>query len=273
MTTETVATTAPAAETRVCAATGLGLIAATGQVAWRVQKTSFGALNPRVPKPDDDPHRWGRWDVLGHQTIYAARSPAGALVETLQAFRLEATNDPPLHDLFDDETGETTVLEAVAQDWAREWGDFFPGKIPQGWRESRNLYQLRLPTNGWLVDIDDGHSVSVIGQALKDELRELGVDRFTVQQLYEDDRALRLTTMIAEWIWRQLLDDGHLPHGIRYRSKWGGNYGCYALWLRALDDGKGLDSEPTRLLGAQCINRDDSALNEAAGIHRLTRIF
>ena len=42
---------------------------------------------------------------------------------------------------------------------------------------------------------------------------------------------------------------GSLAHGITYSSKSGVNYTCYAVWLRALDDGKTLRSEPTRVVG------------------------
>jgi hypothetical protein len=47
-------------------------------------------------------------------------------------------------------------------------------------------------------------------------------------------------------MWNQTLDDGSLPHGVCYGSKHGDDLKCWAIWLRAMDDGKPESSEPTR---------------------------
>jgi len=271
MTTEVVAADVSASgRSRPCAKTGLRLRPATGDTIWRVQKTSYGAANPRVPKPDDDPAEWGRWDVVGHRTIYGGGSQAGALVETLQDFRIVKSTSPPLRELFDHVPNNTTLLDAIHAEWASDWGNFTPGKIPKTWRESRNLYELQVPTKGWFIEIDHADSITAMAVGLRDELETLGVHQLTVQQLYEDDRRLRLTSTIADWIWHQVLDDGSLPVGIHYHSKWGANYDCFAVWLRAIDDGKPSNSEPTKLLNSHCINCADPWVEEAARVHGLT---
>lgn len=63
--------------------------------------------------------------------------------------------------------------------------------------------------------------------------------------------------MIATWVREQILDDGSLPLGIRFRSKHGSGY-CWAYWLRRRDDG--LEDEPMSADSGQEIDIDRPAL-------------
>lgn len=42
------------------------------------------------------------------------------------------------------------------------------------------------------------------------------------------------------------LEDGSLPHGVKYPSKHGADWSCWATWLREVDDGKDIAAEPTK---------------------------
>jgi hypothetical protein len=75
-------------------------------------------------------------------------------------------------------------------------------------------------------------------------LRDQGISRLTQAHLLGEDR--HLTTEISSWVWNQMLDDGRYPHGITFPSKHGSDYLCYAIYLRAIGDGKPLSSEPTK---------------------------
>lgn len=258
---------------RVCSTTGLALTKAAGRVIWRVQKSSYGALNPLVPDNRSEVGQWGRWDVLGHRTIYGSNNALGAYLETLQSFRLDPHNSPKLSELFDPDPeireGET-LLEAVTEEWGICFS-FKPGLIPGSWRGERSLYKLRLPQDGWLVDVGHGESVGTIGRQIQSQLEALDITKLTLAEVYGANRAV--TAAIAEWIHSVVLDDGSLPLGILYDSKWGNDQACYAIWLRAVDDGKETTSEPTKLVDTQSIDWDSADFKGAMRRHNLRRAF
>ena len=63
-----------------CAATGLALVCPSGHKAYRVQKVSYGVLNPlkREGEAAGEPLQWGRWDTPNERTVYTASSEQGA---------------------------------------------------------------------------------------------------------------------------------------------------------------------------------------------------
>lgn len=128
-----------------------------------MQKSSFGAMNPQIPQLGDDPNEWGRWDVPAHRTTYSSNYAPGVYVETSQSFRFSPAASPPLDQLFDNEAGTSATLnDAIHQEWMERHGGWTPGKMPAGWRDFRTLYHLRLPNQGWFVDIEVGDTVTAI---------------------------------------------------------------------------------------------------------------
>jgi hypothetical protein len=231
---------------RQCSKTGLQLEPASGQRIWRIAKTSYGPLNPQERKAQSHRRDWGRYDVLGHRTIYGASPAVASYAESLAAQRLRFTREgPALTELFDDldPDDQTSLLEAVERDWA-ERNHMAPGTVAAGWRLERRLYELRLPRNGWFVAIERAESITAVSAALKSELGDLGLDQLSVGDLRSEHRVL--TTTIADWVWHQTLDDGTKPHGIRFGSKHDSTWSCWAIWLRAVDDGKRLSAELTK---------------------------
>jgi hypothetical protein len=230
----------------VCAETGLLLRPAARQTIWRVAKLSYGALNPLPRVEGADRSDWGRYDVAGHRTGYGASPREATYGEALASQRLKFTHDAPTwQELFDDPPppGVDSLLEAVEMEW-KERGFMAPGTVPAGWRHDRLIYELRLPPTGWFIDIERAESIAAISRALKSELAVLGYERLTVGDLRSERR--ELTTTIAEWLREQVLDDGSLPHGVRFGSKHDSTWTCWAIWLRALDDGKPVTAEPTK---------------------------
>jgi len=231
---------------RECSKTNLFLEPAAGQKVWRIAKTSYGPLNPQVREEHTHRRDWGRYDVLGHRTVYGASPAVAAYAESLAAQRLKFTMaGPTLADLFDDldADDESTLLEAVESEWA-ERNHMPPGTVAAGWRLERRLYELRLPRTGWFVALERAESIAAVSAALKSELADLGLDQLTVADLRGDHRAL--TTTIAEWVREQTFDDGTRPHGIRFGSKHDSSWSCWAIWLRAVDEGKRTTTEPTK---------------------------
>lgn len=232
---------------RVCTSTGLALVGTTPQqTIWRIAKTSYGPLNP--------PHRagtgsrldWGRYDVPGHRTVYGAAPPQAAYAESI-AFARPAFDAGTvlMRDLFDDvdPLDNTPLFEVIDRQWA-DRDHQPPGLLAAGWRQERLIYELRLPETGWFVDIEAAVSVAAVAGGLGKELARLGLRTLTVADLRGPDRTV--TTTIAKWVRAQTLDDGSLPHGVQFGSKHGSDWHCWAVWLRAVDDGKTLSEEPTQ---------------------------
>lgn len=230
----------------VCAATGLLLRPAARRRIWRVAKTSYGALNPQSRVVGADTSDWGRYDVAGHRTAYGASPKEATYGESLASQRLKlAKNAPTWEALFDDPPppGVTSLLEAVE----REWSDRHympPGTVAAGWRQERLIYELRLPTSGWFIDIERAESIAAISRSLKDELAGLGLEHLTVSDLRSERRDV--TTTVAGWLRDRVLDDGFLPHGIQFGSKHDSAWTCWAIWLRGVDDNKPVSAEPTK---------------------------
>jgi hypothetical protein len=71
---------------------------------------------------------------------------------------------------------------------------------------------------------------------------------------------------------QHVLDDGSRRHGIRFPSRLGADLGCWAVWLRNVDDRRPRDLEPTKAGVARTINATNSALKEIADRYHL-RIY
>lgn len=238
-----------AADTRICEATGLALVPTAGNLGTRIQKVSYGAMSPlRRPVNGEEPAHWGRYDVAGHSTIYIASTSEGAYTETLASQRISNTlRKIRLSDVFNDSDSTDSpavVFDAIKDEWQRLFGGMTPGKIVLGFRDARLEYPMVLPESGWAVDIEKSASLGVINDNMRSALGDLGVDQLTVGDLRGENRSI--TTAVARWLHGRVLDDGSLPHGIVYGSKYGTDYMCWAIWLRNIDDGRHLDSEPTK---------------------------
>jgi hypothetical protein len=222
----------------VCASTGLALVPSTGGTIWRLAKSSYGPLNPEKRKSGGNSEEWGRYDVRQHRTVYGAQPIEASYAESLAFARKRMTLDQPqLRELFDDvDPADTTaLLEAVQREWA-ERHHMLPGQLNAGWRYERLIHEIYLPADGWFVDIEASDSVAAASDAVGGALAALGVKNLTVGHLRGEDR--RVTTAVAEWVWPLVLDDGSLPLGIRFGSKHGSDWTCWAVWLRAVDDDK-----------------------------------
>jgi len=226
-------------------------------------------MNPLV-RGGADRDTWGRYDVAGHRTIYAADPRAAAYAESLAAQRVsESLSTKTLSDIFSAATGKEglpTLLDMVKEEWA-ERHHMQPQQIAAGWRLERREYELQLPTNGWFVEVETADSISALSAGIAPYLVERGILQLTVGHLKAEDRAL--TTTVAGWVREQVLDDGSLPHGIIYDSKHSKGWGCWAIWLRAVDDGKGIDSEPTKVISEGAIGPS----HKNAELERIEKLF
>lgn len=253
----------------VCAMTGLNLVQSAHQTIYRVAKTNHGAINPPPRNENDSPLGWSRWDTPG-RTIYGGTTAVGAFVEVLEY--IDPGPPPiPLGELFDDVDAldALTLDEQIARELPRH-GAMQYKSISQGWRQERNLYELRLPADGWFVDVTGADSIAVIGRSQQALLAQCAVDRLTLSQLTDSsDEQKVLTTGIAAWIRDSIvLDDGSRPHGIVYPSKWGSTLRNWAMWLRRTDDGTGSDN--VTIVEASDIGRHTATFVEAAQLRGMS---
>ncbi|MFV1356211.1 RES domain-containing protein [Mycolicibacterium fortuitum] len=237
---------------RVCSVTQLALIPSTGTPAWRIAKESYGPMNPPVRTPKTPRGQWGRYDVLNHRTIYAGVPVHSAYAESLAFARPDV--DTELSEHFDDDTYFGSLEEEIIKEWM-ERDHMAPHQIAAAWRNERLIYPLTLPPSGWFVDIEHSASIGSIIDNLQPALSMADVPQLTTSHLRGEDRAL--TTNIAEWVHKQILDDGSLPLGIVYGSKHDSHWQNYAIWLRAMDDGKDTSSEPTRSGPGETIDKPE----------------
>lgn len=176
-----------------------------------------------------------------------------------------------MSELFDDvdETDAVTFDAQIARELPRH-GAMPYRSISQGWRHARTLYEMRLPTEGWFVEITGADSVSVISREQGALLARCGVERLTLSELTDStDEQKILTTGIATWIREQVvLHDGSRPHGIVYPSKWGSTLQNWAMWLRRADDGTGPD--PVSVIEASDIGRHSAPFVNAARLREMT---
>jgi RES domain-containing protein len=224
---------------RVCAASGLYLLPASGEIAFRIAQDRYvdrrGILSARGNKavgrlPAGAQDSRGRYDTLG-TTVYFADSGECAFAEVLQGFRKDlaplaldaAAAGVPVDKWVQDVTDEAAAL-GVDAPWA----------ISCDWQWNRSVFHVAMPIEGWWIAIDRPSTLATLTRQLPAELTALGVPYLTAGQIDGDDRAI--TTLLAEHVRGLILDDGSLPLGISFASKT--LHGrCWAFWDRRTDDG------------------------------------
>lgn len=223
----------------VCAKTGLAYV--HGPVlGYRLAKTSYGPINP-PERPDGaiDRARWSRFDTPG-STIYLADDAATAYAETLAMARTSRQYRDAISyvaDFFSISREE--AQQQVNDDWAAN-NNMVPGWLPRTWRDSRLLYVLQVEEPVRWIDLTAAETIAALNIYLGADLEaSTGVQEITLGTLTGDNR--QATTLIAEWIREQVLDDGSYAAGVRAHSKYGGGV-CWAYWLRRRDDGLGDDA-------------------------------
>ncbi|MBI9115652.1 RES domain-containing protein [Sanguibacter sp. YZGR15] len=214
------------------------MIPATGELAYRVAKDRYtlrsGPLSSLVNRhvgrlPPDVNESRGRFDTLG-RTVYFGDSPECCFAEVLQGFRMsremQAADaqaagqdvDQYLHDI---------TADALSNDIDPPWA------VSGDWQASRSLLHIRMPLEGWWVQIDHPDTLNALNDALAADLRTLGVGLLTSSIATSENRPA--TTLIAQHVRELTLEDGSLPLGISFRSKT--EYGrCLAWWNRREDD-------------------------------------
>lgn len=261
----------PHENAEICSATGLNIVRSASATIYRVARPTYGPLNPPV-RPhlaSMTPHKWSRWDTPG-RTIYGGTSAEGAFIEVIEYIRPDPP-DTPLSELFDDvAVGDApTFADQVARE-LQGCGGMKYRSISRGWRDERKLYELQLPADGWFVDVTGANSIAALDLACPQILRRFDIKQLALAHLTNPEpESRRLTTALAAFLREHVvLDDGSVPHGVIYPSKWGSTVQNVAMWMRRTDDGTGED--PIGVAQEHTIGIGHPALVAAARLRGMT---
>ncbi|MCG7285421.1 hypothetical protein MHY85_05455 [Cellulomonas sp. ACRRI] len=269
MSSTAVSTPAATAPGRVCTQTGLHLVPAAGEIAYRVAQDRYvrragvnsAPHNRHVgPITDGTPDKRGRFDTVG-RTVYFADAPQTAFAEVLQGFAMNLTAlapDAAAAGLSVDEYVAAVLHDADDNDVDRPWA------ISGDWQWARSIHTVAMPRSGWWVVVDSPATHHALTRRLAVDLTALGYGPVHTGVVTGDDRAV--TTRVAQHVRDAVLDDGSLPLGLNFRSKT--EYGrCWAFWDRRADDGLTPSDNDPASLGST--NVDTPELREVADHYHL----
>ena len=250
-----------------CVQTGLRLVAARGERAFRVAKDRFGALSVRHnstvgPLPVDpapaEGDRRGRFDTIG-STIYLADSRQCAYAEVLVGFRQVRAKVAKVAESisWDVDDYVTRVISAAENN-----GVDVPWAIPTEWQMDRSIYEVRLPRDGWWVRIDHADTLVALEELIPNVTGMTERLKLLTSGAVEgEDRDL--TTLVADVIRHQVIDNGSEPLGISYASKT--LFGrCWAYWDRRADEGLSPGTNALRQLDSENVGPDPELARVAA---------
>ncbi len=198
-------------ELRICSATGIALTPATSGKGWRTTKFSRGPLSPFDRSSGQARASWSRFDTPG-RTVYVSSTIECSLAEVLAYYRRKlGSRDSLEKDAAALGLSPKDMAAMVEDEWATQ-DHMPPGHIPKGWQAQRRVYQLNLPSCGWWIHLEHPESIAAISSAIGVGLASAGVSELDVSVLRGPNRDP--TTLIAQWLRTQILDDGSYAHGI-----------------------------------------------------------
>lgn len=212
---------------------------------WRIGRSPDAHRWSRPdPVDTDQPGAGNRFDSFhgNFGVLYFATSVEACFAEVLARFR----PNPRLADL-------------VRSTWQRE-NRMKPGSLPADWRNSRILVRSQLDGGLPFLDVAHSDTLAAIGDdvRIRSWLEAFRVDVVDLEALIGRDR--RVTRAISQWAAEQLVDDSPTYGGIRYTSRLGHQYECWAVF-----EGSELVE-----LERRSVEQDDSDLSIVAARYNLT---
>ncbi|MFF4255323.1 RES family NAD+ phosphorylase [Streptomyces sp. NPDC001663] len=163
--------------------------------------------NGRIREP-------GRYDGRQHGTLYFSSDLEGCFAETLATFRVSAALK---EDALSDEREQKNLKRA--------------GVIGTTWREGRSIVHVHPKRQEGFLDIADAATLAALSDILRPELADLGIPYLDLGRVMSPNR--KVTHAIAKWAAGAVDADGNpLYTGIRYISRHGKNWACWALFHR-----------------------------------------
>lgn len=212
---------------------------------WRIGRSPDAHRWSRPdPVQTDEPGAGNRFDSFhgNFGVLYFATSVEACFAEVLARFR----PNPRLADL-------------VRATW-REDNRMEPGSVAADWRNSRILVRSELDGGLPFLDVSHGDTLATIAEDLgiRGWLNAFRVDVVDLEALIGRDR--RVTRAISQWASERMTDEGPSYSGIRYTSRLGHQYECWAVF------------EGSQLIELErpAVERSDEALEIVADRYNLT---
>ncbi|OHU31677.1 hypothetical protein BKG76_00205 [Mycobacteroides franklinii] len=98
------------------------------------------------------------------------------------------------------------------------------------WLYEMRLYTITLPPAGWLIDAEHSKTIAYLNSHIPLNLVERNIATITVADLRSENRYV--STNLAEQLARARLENNTHAAGVRYGSKHGSDWECWAVWLR-----------------------------------------
>jgi hypothetical protein len=181
----------------------------------RTQDGHFGTFGNRFDDPREDLDPSERY-----RCIYAATTPQAAFGEVLR--RLVPSPDVirGMDEIEDDEESLEDAVGDILDPMAFQSPQGFHHVVQAQWRLARQIGHAVLSDRLRFVDINDPRTIAYLG-------RTVGMD-LDLSHLTSGDRSL--TQHIARLIWEQGTIDGAPIGGLRYMSRLGAEWECWALF-------------------------------------------
>jgi hypothetical protein len=218
---------------------------------WEIAKTPdghFGTFGNRFDDPRDDLDPSERY-----RCIYAASTPQAAFGEVLRRLVPSPNVIRGMEEIEDDEESLEDALGNVLDPLAFQSQREIHHLVPAQWRLARQIGHAFLSEQLRFVDLNDPRTVAYLGHTLRIEL--------DLSHLTSGNRSL--TQRIARLIWDFGEIGGHSIGGLRYMSRLGAEWECWALFDNRLVERLTLDYP-------RDIASDDSDLLAVAQIFGLT---
>lgn len=214
----------PTRPVRICSETGLALVPYPKKGTYRVFKETYGPLKGR-PRTSENPSDWNRFDLPGQATLYSSTIRCGCYAEVLAALRprIEQLTKLAAATFDDVDPGDDPIFE----EWC-ERGHMMPTSIARIWHTERALAQVNVTTDGWYIDVEDPVSLQVLRLQFAELLHDQGIEDMDVSVIRGHNRIV--TCAVAEWAATLYLEDGSVPLGIRYNSRHGTDWECWATF-------------------------------------------
>lgn len=209
------------------------------------QFANGGTFNGRF----DDPTRWdGTGSDERFRMIYATSNPAGCFAESIAQFRLP----PGLRGQLDVALDESNDREPVRANG---------GTVRASWRADRQIRTTVLARHLRFADLWDAASLNYLREALTPLLLALGFSDLDLGSMSgATPESRQFTRACAQHVY-ELTDRRGQPAfaGIRYRSRWGDQWECWAVYSDRLVHAPGSspsfrgisESEPGLLAAAE----------------------
>lgn len=172
---------------------------------------------------DDPSGRDGRSHDHHFRPLYCATHLAAAFGETMARFRVDPTLRAALARINDDEPLDAALLGAVDPDYPDH------GRLDATWLLRRRIGHAIVPSDLPFADVGHVSTIQYLNDFFADDLRAFGLADLDVSALTSRHRPL--TQRVARHLYDMTDPAGNpLVAGIRYISRFGTNWECWAIF-------------------------------------------